>query len=151
MKTLRFISAGLFAVLLSFTFVACEKDEEVNTPPKETSKDNVSRPEFKKDFTVSTTSDIKFKCRFSNGEDNFDNMNCTVHWRKYSSKPSRTPVESDMTKHEVMKSEWFSRTSTLFDKSHTGLNSGSYIYYYFECSNSKYSAKSKITYTIIKR
>ena len=36
-------------------------------------------------------------------------------------------------------------------KSHSGFSGGNYIYYYFECENSKYSTETDVKYCIVKR
>lgn len=51
MKTLRFINTGLFAILLSFTFVACGDDEEEYERPNDPTTENptpVPEPETSK-------------------------------------------------------------------------------------------------------
>lgn len=112
---------------------------------------NISEPEFDKYLTTTTTSDVSLRVRFNNGGDTWENMNCTVHWRKYSSKPSSTPKASDMNNHESMRQYATTKTKTTFDKTHTGFSSGNYVYYYFECSNSRYTTKTDVTYCIVKR
>lgn len=49
---------------------------------------------------------------------------------------------------------WFhdrKKNNDTFDKTHTGFNGGTFVYYYFECRNSKYTTKTNVTYTIVKR
>ena len=45
----------------------------------------------------------------------------------------------------------FTSKTTVFDKTHTGFSGGTYVYYYFECQNSKYTTKEDIKYCIVKR
>lgn len=36
-------------------------------------------------------------------------------------------------------------------ESHSGLSGGTYIYYYYECRNSKYTTKTDVMWNIVKR
>ncbi|MBO5182761.1 MAG: hypothetical protein J6B92_12905 [Paraprevotella sp.] len=151
----------LFLMVVGMPFLAtsCEKDDnydadkdsydsgkEVQTPSL-----NISKPTFEKYLTTTTTSEVSMRCRFNNGGDTWNNMTCTVHWRRYSSKPSTTPKASDMSNHESMRQYASTSISTTFDKTHTGFSGGTYVYYYFECKNSKYTTKTDITFCIVKR
>lgn len=78
-------------------------------------------------------------------------MKCVVHWKAYSSKPSTKPKASALTRNETMRVYSSTKRSTTFDKSHAGYNGGTYIYYYFVCSNSKHSVTTDVTYEIVKR
>lgn len=132
----------------------CEKEEEENSYVPSTSQEtttSLSKPTYKKNLTTTTYDDVSFRCRFDNGGDTYDNMSCTVHWKKYSSKPSTTPKASALTTSESMRTYGSTKSSTTFDKTHTGFSGGTYIYYYFECSNSKYTTKTDVTYCIVKR
>ncbi|MGN1217292.1 MAG: hypothetical protein ACI4TD_04875 [Phocaeicola sp.] len=131
---------------------SCEKDEDY-TSDKEVQKptSNISKPTFEKNITTTTTDQVSLRCRFNNGGDTWNNMNCTVHWRKYSSKPSTTPKASDMSKHESMRQYASTSKSTTFDKTHAGFSGGTYVYYYFECRNSKYTTTTDVTYCLVKR
>lgn len=133
--------------------LGCEKEdyEFSNNAGTESSSNKLSKPEFEKNITTTTTTDVTFRCRFANGGDTGANMRCKVHWRKYTSKPSSSPKTSDMSNHETMRQISSTRTSTTFDCGHTGMKGGDYIYYYFECSNSKFSSKSNLMYHIVKR
>ena len=152
---MRYNNLILPFLIIGFSIMStsCNKDDEAyssgNTGGNNTSK--VSQPVFDKNLTTTTTSDVSFRCRFTNGGDTWENMNCVVHWRQYSSKPSTTPKTSDMTKHEQMRQYATTSTKTTFDKTHTGFSGGTYVYYYFECKNSKFVTKKNITYCIVKR
>ena len=145
---------SLFVLFVGMSFVAasCTKDDDY-TPDNEvqTPTSSISRPTFEKYLTTTTTDQVSLRCRFNNGGDITDNMSCTVHWKLYGSKPSSTPKESDMSKHESMRQYAATSKSTTFDKTHAGFSGGTYIYYYFECKNSKYTTKSEVTYCIVKR
>lgn len=56
-----------------------------------------------------------------------------------------------MTNHESMRQYSTTKLTTTFDKTHAGYSGGNYIYYYFECSNSKYTTKTNITFCVVKR
>ena len=145
---------SLFVLFVGMSFVAasCTKDDDY-TPDNEvqTPTSSISRPTFEKYLTTTTTDQVSLRCRFNNGGDITDNMSCTVHWKQYGSKTSSTPKESDMSKHESMRQYAATSKSTTFDKTHAGFSGGTYIYYYFECKNSKYTTKSEVTYCIVKR
>lgn len=137
---------------VSFLTTSCDDDNDyVSDNVEQTSTSKISKPTFAKDITTTTTDYVSMKCRFTNGGDTWDNMGCTVHWRSYNSKPSKTPKASDMSKHESMRIYATTKSSTTFDKTHSGFSGGTYVYYYFECSNSKYTTKSNITFCVVKR
>lgn len=148
------INRILFVLVAGLAFVAtsCEKDEE-HTSDKEvqTPASNISKPTFEKNITTTTTDQVSLRCRFNNGGDTWNNMNCTVHWRKYSSKPSTKPKASEMSNHESMRQYASTSKSTTFDKTHAGFTGGTYVYYYFECRNSKYTTTTDVTYCVVKR
>lgn len=148
----KIINRFLVISLIPF-ILGCEKDDYYANNGEETiqSPNNLSKPEFAKDLTTTTTTDVTFRCRFANGGDTGANMKCKVYWRKYTSKPSSSPKTSDMSNCETMRQISSTRTSTTFDRGHTGMNGGDYIYYYFECSNSKYYSRSDLMYGIVKR
>lgn len=144
------LSVFLSSIILS----SCEKEESIAKHEKEESTittTSISKPTLGKDLTTTTTDQVSFRCRFNNGGDITDNMSCTVHWKQYGSKPSSTPKTSDLTKSETMRQYSSTSKSTTFDKTHAGFSGGTYIYYYFECNNSKYTTKSDVTYCIVKR
>ena len=144
---------SLLIIGASLVITSCDSDDDNsyndNSSGQTTTK--ISFPTFERDITTTTTDDVAMRCRFNNGGDNWYNMSCTVHWRKYSSKPTTTPKMSDMTNHESMRTYSTTTTSTTFDKAHAGFNGGTYIYYYFECSNSKYTTTTSMKHCIIKR
>lgn len=146
---------SLFFVLvagMSFVLTSCDKDDDYTSDKEvQTPISNISRPTFEKYLTTTTMSDVSMRCRFNNGGDIWNNMSCTVHWRKYSSKPSTTPKVSDMSRHESMRQYATTSKTTTFDKTHTGFSGGTYVYYYFECKNSKYTTKTDVTYCVVKR
>ncbi len=137
---------------LSLLSIGCDKDDDGNSN-KEVQKPvtNISKPTFEKYLTTTTTSDVSLRCRFNNGGDTWNNMSCTVHWRSYASKPTTTPKASNMTKHESMRQYASTSRSTTFDKTHAGFSSGTYVYYYFECKNSKYTTTTNVTFCVVKR
>lgn len=142
------------ATALCVVFTACSKEDDEysgGNSSSGSSSSKLSYPELKSNLTTTTKDDLTFRVRFSNGDDKSDNMRCVVHWGKFSSKPSATPKASSLSKSETMRQYSSTKTSTTFDKAHTRLSGGTYIYYYFECSNSRYTTKSNVTYTIIKR
>ena len=151
MKILNIFLLGLVAGS-SIVFTSCDKEDDYSSSNNvQTPTTKISKPTLARDLTTTTTMDVSIRCRFDNGGDTWNNMSCTVHWRKYSSKPSTTPSASDMTNHESMRQYASTSKSTTFDKSHSGLSGGTYIYYYFECRNSKYTTKTNVTYCIVKR
>lgn len=130
---------------------SCDKDDDTYTELPQPPASKVTQSVFDKNLTTTTREDVSFRCRFKDGGDKLNNISCTVHWRTYSSKPTKTPTASDMTRHEAMRTYASTSSSTTFDKNHTGFNGGTFVYYYFECRNSKYTTKTNVTYTIVKR
>jgi hypothetical protein len=140
----------VFLCIFSIVTVGCDKeDKDFEYEDKTTSK--VSAPTFDKYLTTTDTDGFSIRLRFTNGGDDRENMSCQVYWKAFSSKPSSTPSERDLTKSEQMRIYNHTKTKTTFDKSHAGYNGGTYIYYYAVCKNSKGSCKTNITYTIVKR
>ena len=132
--------------------VACDKAEISKSSEKDIPSKNISAPKLDKYLTTTDYDGVSFRVRFTNGGDTKDNMKCKVHWARYATKPSKTPKASDMTEHETMR-QYGSGTSTktTFDKSHAGFRGGTYLYYYFECSNSCHTTKTEVTFCVIKR
>ncbi|MDO5764913.1 MAG: hypothetical protein Q4P84_04310 [Elusimicrobiales bacterium] len=142
----------LFAVGVSFT--SCSKDDDEYdsmSSYQSSSSSSLTKPELAKNITTTTYDDLNFKARFSNGGDTYDNMTCTVYWGSYTKKQATTPKVSALTKSGSMKLYDTAKKSTTFSKSYTGLSGGTCIYYYFKCSNSKYTVNTDVTYCIIKR
>lgn len=142
----------LFSLALT-GMTACEEDDisqitdiEVDIPSKD-----ITYPSLDKYLTTTDTDGFSIRARFDNGGDVTSNMSCTVHWRAYTSKPSSRPSTSAMNRHESMRIYDKTTKSTTFDKSHAGYSGGTYIYYYMECENSKYTCTTPVTYTIVKR
>lgn len=144
-------------------FSSCEKDEPdvPSSSSSTTTKQTITKPSFDKFLSTSDKASFSIRVRFKTGGDKEQNLSATVHWKAYSSKPSKTPSKSDLTKVESMRqygAATYHNTgakkgmteSIVFDKSHAGY-SGSYIYYYVECSNSKGSASSSVTYMVTPR
>lgn len=154
MKTVKLILLALMSLFLSVTVASCDKEDH-NTffdEPDMPVSSNVSAPQLDKYLTTTDYDGVSFRVRFTNGGDMTENMSCKVHWRRYASKPSKTPKASDMNKHESMRQYGAgTKTKTTFDKSHAGINGGSYLYYYFECSNSRHTTESEVTYCVVKR
>ncbi len=148
---------------MAMTAVSCSKDDDGYDPKKDndyeftgggsgSSSSKLTEPVHKKEMTTTTTTDLTFKCIFNNGGDECSNMRCNVYWASYSKKPSSTPTASELRKCESMREySTSSRTETTFTRSHSGLSGGTYIYYYYECSNSKYTTKTGVMWNIIKR
>ena len=141
----------VFFALAVLVMTSCEKDELLENDAIEESVSSVSKPAFDKYLVTTTLYDVNLGARFVNGGDSWENMKCKVHWRKYSSKPAKAPKKSDMDKHEIMRIYATTKTKTTFMKEHSGFSGGNYIYYYFECENSKYSVETDVNYCIVKR
>lgn len=144
----------VFLVVISFS--SCDEDENKfeyagGNASQNNSSTSIKAPSLDKILTTTDLDGFSIRLRFANGGDVSDNMKCTVHWAAYSSKPSKTPKKSDLTRSESMRQYASTKTKTTFDKSHAGYNGGTYIYYYAVCSNSKYSTTTDITYTIVRR
>lgn len=149
MKVSEVLIFILFA--LAFLFMtSCKKDELFDKDVKE-NVSYISKPTMDKYLVTTTFYDVNLGVRFANGGDSWENMKCKVHWRKYSSKPTQTPKKSDMNNHESMRIYATTKSKTTFMKSHSGFSGGNYIYYYFECENSKYSTETDVKYCIVKR
>ena len=140
----------LFFALSSLFLTSCEKDKLIEDE-MDTEVSSITKPIFDKYLVTTTLYDVNLGVRFVNGGDTWENMKCMVHWRKYSSKPSQVPKKSDMNKHESMRIYATTKTKTTFMKEHSGFSGGNYIYYYFECENSKYSTETEVKYCIVKR
>lgn len=162
MKNLKFFTS-ILTLAMAMTAVSCSKDDDGYDPKKDngyeftgggsgSSSTKLTEPVHKKEMTTTTTTDLTFKCIFNNGGDECSNMRCNVYWASYSKKPSSTPTASELRKCESMREySTSSRTETTFTRSHSGLSGGTYIYYYYECSNSKYTTKTGVMWNIIKR
>lgn len=135
------------------TVQSCDKDSDniLDNEPYQPETSNVSSPKLDKYLTTTDYDGVSFRVRFTNGNDKPENMACTVHWTSFGSKPGKTPSKSDMTKHEAMRQYDFTKYKTTFDKSHAGFSGGTYLYYYFECSNSRHTTSTDVTYCVIKR
>ena len=132
--------------------ISCEKYDPINSNNVSYHEStNITMPSFEKYLTTTDYDGFSIRMRFDNGGDTRENMSCTVHWRAYSSKPSKTPTKSDLTKNESMRIYGSTVRSTVFDKSHAGYNGGTYIYYCATCSNSRYSVTTPVTFCIVKR
>ena len=141
---------GIIFCILTFCIVSCDKND-ADFEYEDVVTNNVSAPSFDKCLTTTDTDGFTIRLRFTNGGDDRENMSCQVYWKAYSSKPTSTPTERDLTQSEQMRIYDHTKTKTTFDKSHAGYNGGTYIYYYAVCKNSKGNCKTNITYTIIKR
>lgn len=154
MKFVKSMFIALTAIFASMVVTSCAKEEDNTffTEPDTPATSNLSAPKLDKYLTTTDYDGVSFRVRFTNGGDVNDNMSCKVHWRRYASKPSKTPKASDMDKHESMRQYGGgTKTKTTFDKSHAGISGGSYLYYYFECSNSRHTTKTDVTYCVVKR
>ena len=142
---------AVFFALVSLVMTSCEKDNLLEENVIEEHVSFVSKPTIDKYLVTTTLYDVNLGVRFVNGGDSWENMKCTVHWRKYSSKPTQMPKKSDMNKHESMRIYASTKSKTTFMKEHYGFTGGNYIYYYFECKNSKYITETEVKYCIVKR
>ena len=153
MKLIKLLAIALSSAI-AVSLSSCDKEEE-NTffnEPEMPEYSSLRKPKLDKYLTTTDLDGFSLRVRFNNGGDTNDNMSCIVHWRAYPGKPSSTPKASDMNKHESMRQYGGgTKTKTVFDKSHAGYSGGTYIYYYFECSNSKYTTETDVTYTVVKR
>ena len=142
---------AVFFALVSLVMTSCEKDNLLEENVIEEHVSFVSKPTIDKYLVTTTLYDVNLGVRFVYGGDSWENMKCTVHWRKYSSKPTQMPKKSDMNKHESMRIYASTKSKTTFMKEHSGFTGGNYIYYYFECKNSKYITETEVKYCIVKR
>lgn len=158
------ISCTIFMVI-ALLCSSCEPEEPKNpssSSSSTTNKQTISKPSFDKFLSTSDKASFSIRVRFKTGGDKEQNLSAIVHWKAYTSKPSKTPSKSNLTKIESMRqygaatyhntgSKKGMTESIVFDKSHAGYSGGNYIYYYVECSNSKGSASSSITYMVTPR
>lgn len=142
---------SVLLLLLSGSIVITSCDKNNDPVVEDISTSQLTKPKLDKNLTTTTTDLVSLRCRFNNGGDSWENMKCTVYWTVYSSKPSVTPEYSDLKNHEVMRQYSTTRSTTTFDMIHAGYKGGNYIYYYFECSNSKYTTKTNMTFCVVKR
>lgn len=152
--TFKSLFVALTALAMSVAFTSCDKEEDDTflSEPETPAVTNLSAPKLDKYLTTTDYDGVSFRVRFTNGGDINENMSCKVHWRRYPSKQSKTPKASDMTEHETMRQYGGgTKTKTTFDKSHAGFSGGTYLYYYFECSNSRHTTKSDVTFCVVKR
>ncbi len=153
----------LMSIVLSMGLTACGNDgnDEIDFKPSVNSG-KVTAPAFDKFLSTTDYDSFSVRVRFKTGGDKESNLNATVHWMSYPSRPSSPPSKNDLTKVESMRqygSAIYHNTgskkgmteSIVFDKSHAGFRGGTYIYYYVECRNSVGAATSSIDYKIIKR
>ncbi len=145
------IKTVLLASLLLVLAFGCSEDDSNDGEIQQSESTQIVAPRLEKILTTTTTDDVSFRARFNSGGDSYENMKCTVHWRKYSERQSETPRPSDMTNHETMRQYGSTSRSVTFDKSHAGFYGGEYLYYYFECSNSKRTVETDVTFCVIKR
>lgn len=151
----------LFIILTSIACVSCDPDDEPkSSSSSSSSQQTVTRPSYASDLSTSDKTSFSIRVRFKTGGDKEQYLRATVHWKSYSTKPSKTPSKSELTKVESMRQYGYATyhntgskkgmtESIVFDKSHAGY-SKSYIYYYVECYNSKGSASSSVTYMLTK-
>lgn len=152
MKTAKTIFVALISLFSSVMIVSCDKDDDntIFNEPDTPAASNLSAPKADMYLTTTDYDGVSFRVRFTNGGDITENMSCKVHWRRYSTKQTKTPKASDMTNHESMRQYGGgTSTKTTFDKSHAGISG--YLYYYFECSNSRYTTTTDVTYCVVKR
>lgn len=133
-------------IMLGCSVTSCGTDDEPQPSNPSTgthgtgssSTSKVSRPSFDKFLTTTSTSTVSFRARFKTGGDTESNLSARVYWKSYSSKPSKTPKKSDLTKSESMRqygaatyhntgSKKGQTESIVFDRSHAGMSGGSYI------------------------
>lgn len=148
MKLEKFILTVLFFTTLA-VLTSCEKDSDY-IYEEESPISNVSMPIFVKDITLTTNYEAKFMVRFDNGGDIAENMYCTLYWRPYSKKPNEIPDHDDLYKCDNMRQYARTKKTTTFEETEVGLNEGTFIYYYFECTNSKGTTKTDVMRAIVK-
>lgn len=150
--TIKKIAATIILLLGLVAMQGCDPDSpDSRYPDPGISQTSLTSPTLEKYLTTTDTDGVSFRVRFGHGGDVPENMSCKVHWCQYASKPSKTPSRSDMTKHEMMRTYGSTKRSTTFDRSHAGFKGGMYIYYYFECSNSRFTTNSEVTFCVVKR
>lgn len=154
MRINKFLS--LIWLFFAATLLAsCGEDEpyvpDRNNDYVSSTTEKIVKPTFKKDLSAGINDGVKFYCRFDNGNDDSDNMSCIVHWIAYYNKPSSTPTKSDMYYHDNMRLYQQSSSSTVFEKEHAGRKTWGYVYYYFECSNSKGSTETDISHVYVRK
>lgn len=160
---------SLHHILIATIFIlscGCETDSECmpssSSSQYEVSTSKVTRPTFDSFLSTTDKDGLSIRVRFKTGGDAESNINATVYWKAYAQKPSSKPQKSDLTKVERMRqygspvyhnsgSKKGMTYSIVFDKSHAGYNSGTYVYYYVVCQNSKGSASSPLTFEVVKR
>lgn len=140
-------------ILLLSTFVACDKEEydDSYSPSGSDIETDLEPPSFDKYLTTTDLDGFSVRARFNNGGDASINMSCILYWEAYSSKPSRIPSASELSHAKIMMIYSSTKEKTVFDTSHAGYGVGTYIYYYMECKNSKYSCTTPMTYTVVTR
>jgi len=150
-KSIKILTWGL-ATLLCIFINSCDVDEPSNNSDENAShksdlslpESDLSLPEFRSDLSHGDFDGVYFRCRFGNGGDSNDNMSCVVHWIRYTEEPASTPQKHDMDYHEEMRNFKSDRFSIVFEKAHAGKSVRGWLYYYFECTNSKGSTESEI-------
>ncbi len=161
-KPFYYLGILLIALTSSLAFSACDKDEDEEqveyTPGYGddsyggggTETPQLTKPEFDKFLSKGGRNEFELAAKFTNGGDDGDNMTCKVHWKAYYPKPDTEPSYYDMEKHETMNVYYAlnTDTKTAFRKFHTGY-SRKYIYHYFECTNSKGTTRSPMSYIYV--
>lgn len=150
---MKYATLKILLCIFTLCLISCEKDTNDHNYSNSSSHNSstVSAPTFDTYLTTTDKDGFDIRIRFKNGGDKYDNMKCTVYWKRYSSKPSTTPLKSDMTNVEEMRIYDHNQRSTTFDKAHAGYSGGSYIYYYAICTNSAGHCSTNLTYCIVKR
>jgi len=142
--------------LFCLLFSSCNVEEPGKTEETTNSSSNtnieqyddeseLSAPEFRSDLSHGDYDGVYFRCRIETGNDDSNNLSCIVHWIRYKEKPTTIPRKRDMVNHEEMRHYSDSRFSVVFDKAHAGPSVRGWLYYYFECTNSKTSSESDIS------
>ena len=151
MKLINVLSIFAFSLCLVLQ-TSCDKDDdEYYSDVERPGTSHLDAPRMDRNLTYTDYDGVTFRVRFTNGGDTMGNVDCKVHWRAYAAKPSKTPDKSEMTEHDYMRVYDSNNYKTTFDEAHVGLHSRRYIYYYFECSNSKKTTETSMTYCIVKR
>lgn len=151
-------------LLLPASFMSCDSDEPDNpshSTNNTTTTQRISKPTFDKFLSTTDFDGFSLRVRFKTGGDAVHNIDAVVYWQAYTRKPATKPKKSDLSRSESMRmydvtyhntgSKKGMTNSIVFDRSHAGYHSGTYIYYYVECENSEGSAESPIDYVIVKR
>ncbi len=145
-------SVALIFALPLLVLCGCTEEDAPEKPiDKEQETSKIEAPVLKSRLTAFDTDGFTLRPCFDNGGDVKENMSCIAHWGAYSKKQTPPPTIDELPNHEGMRIYSDLQTSTYFDLSHAGFNGGTYIYYCYSCSNSKYTTTTDVSFNIVKR